>query len=82
MLEENTLWENKAELHIDLIEEAVCQDMRETNCPLALWDCCVEHHAHINNLTAKDLFQLHGSNAHTTALGKEGNISNICQFGF
>eukprot|EP00957_Ditylum_brightwellii_P056536 4286395-Ditylum_brightwellii.AAC.1 len=35
--------------------------MKESNCPLALWDCCVEQRARINNLTAKDSFKLNGT---------------------
>ena len=34
----------------------------------------------INNLLAKDLFQLHGKNACSTVTGEEGDISNLCQF--
>jgi hypothetical protein len=65
VLEEGTPWANKAELHIGLIKEAVRKDMKESDCPLAFWDCCVERRARINNLTAKDLFTIHGTNAHT-----------------
>ena len=43
----------------------------------------MERGARINNLTAKtNMFQLHGSNAHTFTMGEEGDISNICQFQF
>ena len=34
----------------------------------------------INNLTAKNLFQLEGRNAHFSVTGEEGDISNLCQF--
>jgi len=80
ILEEGTPWANKAELYIGLIKEAVRKDMKDSNCPLVLWDYCVERRARINNLTAKDLFQLHGSNAYTSLTGEEGDISNLCQF--
>ena len=57
--------------------------MKESNAPLVFWDYCVERRARINNLTAKtNMFQLHGSNAHTYKMGEEGDISNICQFQF
>ena len=59
VLEENTPWANKAELYIGIIKEAVRKDMKESNCPLAFWDYCMERRARINNLTAKDLFSLH-----------------------
>ena len=42
VLEEGTPWENKAELYIGLIKEAVRKDMKDSNCPLAFWDYCAE----------------------------------------
>ena len=43
----------------------------------------MERRARINNLTAKtNIFQLHGSSAHSYTIGEEGDISNICQFQF
>ena len=79
-LEENTPWANRAELYIGLIKEATRKDMKESDCPLVLWDYCVERRARINNLTAKNLFQLHGTNPHTATLSEEGDISNLCQY--
>eukprot|EP00957_Ditylum_brightwellii_P027921 2109019-Ditylum_brightwellii.AAC.1 len=40
ILEEGTLWANKAKLYIGLLKEAVCKDMKASNCPLAFWDYC------------------------------------------
>ena len=82
VLEEHTPWSNKAELYIGLIKEAVRKEMRHTNCPLVFWDYCVEWRARVNNLTARPLFQLHGSTPHQDVFGEEGDISNLCQFGF
>jgi hypothetical protein len=62
------------------MKEAVRKDMKESDCPLVLWDYCVERRARINNLTAKDIFKLHGTNAHTALTGDEGDISNLCQY--
>jgi hypothetical protein len=64
-LEEGTPWSNKAELYIGIIKEAVRKDMKDSDCPLVLWDYCVERRARINNLTVKDMFKLHGGNPHT-----------------
>jgi hypothetical protein len=80
VLEEGTPWANKAELYIGLIKEAVRKDKKESGCPLAFWDYCVERRARIHNLTAKDLFTLHGSNPHTALTGEDGDISNLCQY--
>ena len=52
-----------AELYIGIIKEAVKKDMKESSCSLPLWDYCVERRVRINNMTAKDRFNLHGSNA-------------------
>ena len=81
-LEEGTPWSNKAELYIGLLKEAVRKDMRESNCPLALWDYCAERRVRINNLTARNIFKLHGTNSHTSLLGEEGDISNLCRYGW
>jgi hypothetical protein len=82
VLEEGTPWANKAELYIGLIKEAVRKDMKASDCPIVFWDYCVERRARINNLTAKDNFKLHGSNAYTLLTGAEGDISNMCQYGW
>jgi Reverse transcriptase (RNA-dependent DNA polymerase) len=79
-LEEGTPWSNKAELYIGLIKEAVRKDMREADSPLVFWDYCVERRARINNLTAKDRFNLHGLTPYTQTFGEEGNISNLCTY--
>ena len=81
-LEEATPWSNKAELYIGLIKKAVRKDMHEKNSPLCLWDYCVERRARINNLTAKNAFKLHGSTPQTVTTGDEGDISNLCQYGW
>ena len=56
--------------------------MHEPNSPLCLWDYCVERRARINNLTAKNAFKLHGSTPHTVTTGDEGDVSNLCQYGW
>ena len=46
------------------------------------WGYCVERRARINNLTAKNAFKLHGSTPHRLTTGDEGDISNLCQYGW
>ena len=53
--------------------------MKDSDCPLAFWDYCAEHCAHINNLT-RNIFQLDGQNAYFSVTGEEGDVSNLCQF--
>ena len=77
ILGEGTPWANKAELYIGLIKESVQKDIKDSNCPLTFLDYSVERRACINNLTAKSMFKLHGSNTHTANTGNNGDISNI-----
>jgi hypothetical protein len=79
-LEEGTPWANKADLYIGMIKESVLKDMKSADSPIAFWDYCIERRAQINNLTARSLFQLHGTNAHTAITNEEGDISNLCQY--
>jgi len=41
-LERNTPWSNTAELYVGLVKEAVRKDLKQSNCPLVLWDYCAE----------------------------------------
>ena len=52
--------------------------MKESGCPIAFWDNCLERRTRINNVTAKNRFQFHGFNAHTQLTGDEGEISTLC----
>ena len=54
--------------------------MKSSDCPMRLWDYCVERRARVNNMTSRDSFKLQGSNPHTTVTGDQGDISNLCQF--
>ena len=82
ILEGSTQWANRAELYVGLFKEAVRKDMLDTNSPLIFWDYCAERRAMITNMTAKNLFQLQGETPHFATFGEEGDISNICQFGW
>jgi len=64
------------------LKEAVRKDMKDQDSPMVFWDYCIERRARIHNLTAKANFKLHGSNPYTLTLGEEGDISNLCQFGW
>src|SRR5210317_1924766 len=82
VLEEGTPWSNRAELYIGLMKAAVRKDMRSSNCPFVFWDYCMQRRARINNLTAKDNFALHNLVPETTVTGAQGDISNLCVFGW
>ena len=80
VLAEGTPWANCAELYISLLKESVRNDMKESDCLIVLWDYCCERRSRINNLLAKNLFQLEERNAHFSVTGENGDISNLCQF--
>ena len=61
---------NKLELCIDTIKESVKKDVKESDCPLHMWDYCLERRVRIHNLTAKGRFNLHDSNAHANILNE------------
>jgi hypothetical protein len=81
-LEAETQFANRAELIIGLFKEATRKDMRESGSPIVLWDYCLERRALISQATSKKLFQLHGSNPHTSTFGTQADISNLCHFGW
>ena len=81
-LEANTPWANRAELYIGILKNAVRKRLKQTNCPLVLWDYCAEHCAKVNNVTAKNLFQLQSQTPHFSVFHEEPDISNLCQFEF
>ena len=66
LLEEETPWANRAELMIGYLKAAVRKDLMKSNCPLYLWDYCIERRVRINNLTAKNLIALKGETPYTT----------------
>ena len=41
-IEPNTPWSNQAERYIGILKHAVRDLMHETNCPMHLWDYCME----------------------------------------
>ena len=80
ILEENTQWANRAELYIGLLKEAIRKDLRNSNCPMVLWDYCAQRRALIHNLTPRNLFQLEKCTPYQMQFGVQGDISNLCQF--
>ena len=81
-LEAATQWADRAELFIGFLKEATRKDLRETGSPIVLWDYCMERRVIIYQVTAKKLYQLHGSNPHTATFGTQADISNLCLFGW
>lgn len=82
ILEESTQWANYAERMIGMLKLGVRKDIREADAPMIFWCYAIERRAMIINLTAKNDFKLRGSNPYFATYGQEGDISNICHFGF
>ena len=81
-LERDTPWSNRAELYVGLIKRAIKKEMKAMDSPLALWDYCAQRCATVNNVTAKNLFQLEGETPSYHITGEQPDISNLCQFGW
>ena len=84
ILEECTQWANRAELYVRLFRETVCKDILDTGFLLIFWDSCDEKKALIINMMVNNHFQLQGKIPYfaiVSAVGEEGGIPNICNFG-
>ena len=82
ILERGTPWANRAELYIGLLKEAVRKDMQAANSPMVLWDYAMERRAMIHNAVPRPLFQNNGLSPTAATFGIQGDISNICNFGW
>ena len=78
ILEESTQWANMAEQYIGILKSAVQDEMHHTDCPIVLWDYCVEYKVSVHNVTAKDLLQLNNVNPYILKNCK-GTISNTIE---
>ena len=56
--------------------------MRQAKPPTILWDHCAKRQGEIFSVTARDIFQLNGTNPHTMAFEEKSEISNMYKFGW
>ena len=82
VLERGTQWANLAERFIGLLKNGTRNDLRESNAPMVFWDYAMERRVQIMNLTARDTHKLRGLNPYTVTMGDQGDISNLCSFGW
>ena len=82
ILEAGTPWAKCDELYIGLFKEAVRRYLSMTDVPMVLWDYCMERQDWIHNAISRPIFQNQGMILHEATFGKQGNISNICNFGW
>ena len=80
LLEQNTQWGNCSELYVGLVKKAYRKDVKVSGLPLVLWYYAAQQGAVILYLTARDVFQLQGSNLYIATFGEEDDISNLCPF--
>ena len=59
--------------------ESIWEDMKESDIPVVFWGYCSKRLAGINNLTARNVFQLEEINAHFYITGEDGDISDLYQ---
>ena len=82
LLKENKQWANRAELYVGLLKGAIKRDLRESHCPIVLWDYCAQYCALIHNLTPRSLFAMNKQTPHEYQFGIQGDMSNLCNFGW
>ena len=82
ILEAGTPWANRAELYIGWLKEAVRKDLRASNAPMVLWDYAIQRRASIHNDVPRTLLQADGQMPHVSNFGFQGDISNLCTFGW
>ena len=58
------------------------KDIQSNNCPMRLWDYCAECMEKIHKVTPRNVFQLNGNTPTVATHGAQGDISNMCQFGW
>jgi len=79
-LEKDTPWSNRAELFIGLGKNGMLRAMKKAASPMKLWCYCNEWYAKVNNVLAKDTYQLHGQTPYFKATGIAADISSLCEF--
>ena len=80
-LEAESPWSNRAELFIGIVKAAIKKDLKDSNCPMVLWDYCSQYRARILNATARPTcYALDGQVPWTKMTGQPLDISNICEF--
>ena len=82
VLDTGTLWANRSEPYIRFLKEAVRRYMCQSNLPMSLLCYCTDRRAKINNAILRPLFQAQGRSPHVCTFGVQGDISNICNFGW
>jgi hypothetical protein len=80
-LEAASPWSNRAELFIGIVKNDIKKDLKDSNCPMNLWDYCAQYRAQILSATARpNNYALDGQVPYTKMTGQPLDISNICEF--
>ena len=65
-----------------MFKESIYNDLSESNIPIKFCDFCAERRASTYNVTPRDILQLNGNIPFIGTYGYQGDISNICEFGW
>ena len=76
-LKKGTPAANIAERYIKMLKDESKKDMVISDCPLVLWDFCVERRAKIINLVAQKNPYLEGNVPETKMTGQPHDISSL-----
>ena len=79
-LEQGTPWATLEDSHIGMPKSAFSKDMKESDCPIRLWDYCVERRAAVHNVTSRSTLNFQGLTPHAALTEEQSDISNLCQF--
>ena len=80
-LEAESPWSNRAELFIGIVKKHIKKDLKESNCPMVLWDYCAQYRARILNATSRPTcYALDGQVPWTRMTGQPMDISNLTEF--
>ena len=63
-----------------MLKDETKKDLVDSNCPLVLWDYCIEHRAKIINSVANKNPHLEGQVPETKMTGRPHDISNLYEF--
>ena len=56
--------------------------MHHSNCPILLWDYCIERRVRVHNVTARDSLALANQKPTTVTTGDVADISNLGRYDF
>ena len=81
-LERGTPWSNRAEGHDGIVKSEILLDLKESNCPMALWCYAAERRGRILASTSRNIYSLGGQVPATVLTGQQTDISALAETGW